>query len=95
MRREQITARDFCVIVDDFLAEPNALVEYACSHPSEFSHPNIGYPGVQIRVNDDAMAEIYRFVAGTALGQETPENRDKARSGRDIVRLLAEERSRS
>jgi hypothetical protein len=61
-RREQITARDFCVIVDDFLAEPRALVEYACAHPSEFSHPNIGYPGVQIRVNDDAMAEIYRFV---------------------------------
>lgn len=62
LRREQITARDFCVIVDDFLAEPNALVEYASSHPAEFSHPNMGYPGVQIRVNDDAMAEIYRFV---------------------------------
>jgi hypothetical protein len=62
LRREQITATDFCVIVDDFLAEPHALVEYACSHPSEFAHPNIGYPGVQIRVNDDAMAEIYRFV---------------------------------
>jgi len=40
-------------------------------------------------------AEIYRFVAGTALGQETPENRDKARTGRDVVRLLTEERSRS
>ncbi len=40
-------------------------------------------------------AEIYRFVAGTALGQETPENRDKARSGSDVVRLLARERSRS
>jgi hypothetical protein len=62
LRREQITARDFCVIVDDFLAAPASLVEYACSHPAEFSHPNIGYPGVQIRLNDDAMAEIYRFV---------------------------------
>ena len=40
-------------------------------------------------------ADIYLFVAGTALGKETPENRDKAREGKDIVRLLAQERSRS
>jgi len=39
-------------------------------------------------------ADIYRFVAGTALGKETPENRDKAREGKDVVRLLAQERSR-
>jgi 3-hydroxyisobutyrate dehydrogenase-like beta-hydroxyacid dehydrogenase len=39
-------------------------------------------------------AEIYRFVAGTALGQETPENRDQARTGAEVVRLLAEERGR-
>jgi hypothetical protein len=62
LRREQITARDHCVIVDDFLAEPQALVDYAARHPDEFSHPNLGYPGVQIRANDDAMAEIHRFV---------------------------------
>ena len=40
-------------------------------------------------------ADIYRFVAATALGKETPENRDKARGGKDVVRLLAQERSRS
>jgi Domain of unknown function (DUF1932) len=40
-------------------------------------------------------ANIYHFVASTALGKETPENRDKARKGKDIVRLLAQERSRS
>ncbi len=40
-------------------------------------------------------ADVYRFVAGTALGKETPENRDKARDGKDVVRLLAQERSRS
>ena len=39
-------------------------------------------------------ADIYRFVAGTALGKETPENRDKAREGKDVVQLLAQERSR-
>jgi 3-hydroxyisobutyrate dehydrogenase-like beta-hydroxyacid dehydrogenase len=36
-------------------------------------------------------AEIYRFVAATPLGQETPENRDKSRTGAEVVRLLAEE----
>jgi hypothetical protein len=39
-------------------------------------------------------ADIYRFVAGTALGKETPENRDQAREGKDVVQLLAQERSR-
>ena len=40
-------------------------------------------------------ADVYQFVAGTALGKETPENRDKSREGKDVVRLLGEERSRS
>ena len=38
-------------------------------------------------------ADIYLFVAGTALGKETPENRDRTRKGKDVVRLLAQERS--
>jgi 3-hydroxyisobutyrate dehydrogenase-like beta-hydroxyacid dehydrogenase len=40
-------------------------------------------------------ADIYRFVAGTALGKETPENRDKARKAKDVVQLLARERDQS
>jgi 3-hydroxyisobutyrate dehydrogenase-like beta-hydroxyacid dehydrogenase len=38
-------------------------------------------------------ADIYRFVAGTSLGNETPENRDKTRQGKEIVRSLAQEQS--
>ena len=30
-------------------------------------------------------ADIYRFVAGTSLGKDTPENRDKNRDGKDVV----------
>ncbi len=37
-------------------------------------------------------ADMYEFVAGTELGKETPENRDKSRGGQDVVRLLADER---
>ena len=38
-------------------------------------------------------ADVYRFVADTPLGKETPENRDKTRQGKDVVRLLAHIRS--
>jgi putative dehydrogenase len=38
-------------------------------------------------------ADIYEFVAATTLGKETPEsNRAAARSGEEVVRLLADER---
>ena len=46
--------------------------------------------GITPRVFQGA-ADIYAFVAATALGSETPENRDRTRSGRDIVRLLAQQ----
>jgi 3-hydroxyisobutyrate dehydrogenase-like beta-hydroxyacid dehydrogenase len=40
----------------------------------------------------DGAADMYTFVAGTALGRETPEGRDRSRKGNDVVRLLADER---
>jgi 3-hydroxyisobutyrate dehydrogenase-like beta-hydroxyacid dehydrogenase len=54
----------------------------------------LGQAGITPKVFEGA-AEIYEFVAATSLGNETPENRDKARSGKDVVRVLAEERGRS
>ncbi len=39
----------------------------------------------------EGAADIYRFVAGTKLGRETPEKRDRSRQGADVVRLLAKE----
>jgi 3-hydroxyisobutyrate dehydrogenase-like beta-hydroxyacid dehydrogenase len=54
----------------------------------------MGTAGITLKVFEGA-AEIYRFVAATPLGKETPENRDKARDGREVVRLLANEHRRS
>jgi 3-hydroxyisobutyrate dehydrogenase-like beta-hydroxyacid dehydrogenase len=54
----------------------------------------LGVAGITPKVFQGA-AEIYHFVADTALGKETPENRDKTRSGKDVVRLLAQQPSRS
>ena len=39
-------------------------------------------------------ADMYEFVAATALGKETPENRYKSRGGNDVVRLIADERAK-
>lgn len=54
----------------------------------------MGSAGITPKVFEGA-ADIYQFVAGTALGRETPENRDKSRTGEDVVRSLARERMRS
>lgn len=39
----------------------------------------------------EGAAEVYRFVAATALGRETPESRDQSRDGRAVVKALAGE----
>lgn len=54
----------------------------------------LGSAGITPKVFQGA-ADIYQFVAGTPLGKETPETRDKARTGKDVVRSLAQARSES
>ncbi len=52
----------------------------------------LGSAGITPKVFEGA-AEIYRFVAGTTLGKETPEqSRANERSGQAVVQSLAEER---
>ena len=45
-------------------------------------------------INTQRLEQVWRDVAGTLLGNETPENRDKTRKGEDVVRLLAGEQGR-
>lgn len=44
--------------------------------------------GITPKVFEGA-ADIYRFVASTPLGKETPETRDTSRTGRDVIGALA------
>ena len=63
IRREEISADQHCVIVDDFLQDPHGLVEFAAHHAGEFSDPQRGnYPGLLYRVDGDAMIDIYLFI---------------------------------
>jgi 3-hydroxyisobutyrate dehydrogenase-like beta-hydroxyacid dehydrogenase len=55
----------------------------------------LGSAGITPKVFQGA-ADIYKFVASTALGKETPEQvRDNERSGKAVVQMLAKERSSS
>ena len=51
----------------------------------------LGSAGITPKVFEGA-ADIYRFVAATPLGKETPESRDKDRSGKAVVEELAAQR---
>lgn len=62
IRRQPITADEACVIVDNFLQNPDEIVEFACRHAGEFSMPERGYPGLLLDIKDDAMTEVYRFI---------------------------------
>jgi 3-hydroxyisobutyrate dehydrogenase-like beta-hydroxyacid dehydrogenase len=37
-------------------------------------------------------ADMFEMIAATALGKETPENRDKSRTGKDVIEQLAADR---
>ncbi len=63
IRREKITEDHDCVIVDDFLQDPHEIVDFAADHAGEFSMPEqLGYPGLLLDLEDDAMTDIYRFI---------------------------------
>lgn len=62
IRVHQISGENYCVIIDDFLRDPEAIVEFAGAKAEEFELQDIGYPGVLYDVNRDAMGEVQRFI---------------------------------
>ena len=62
LQRKQISGDAFCIVVDDFLMDPDALLEFASQKSGDFSNSNANYPGVQLRISNEAIDDIYRFV---------------------------------
>ncbi len=63
VRRETISEDHYCVIIDDFLQDPHELVEFAAHHAGDFSMPEkLGYPGLLLGLEYNAMTDIYRFI---------------------------------
>ena len=75
IRREAISEDRYCVVIDDFLQDPDALVEFAAHHAGDFSVPESQYPGLLYRIDDIAMTDVYRFIR-TKMTKNFPFLRD-------------------
>jgi len=53
------------VIVDDFLRDPRALVDFARNNAADFSIPENSYPGLLLDVDEQSMVDINRFIRST------------------------------
>ncbi len=62
MRVQPITDQDVCVVVDNFLKNPESLVEFATGNAAAFEPQAIGYPGILYDVPNSAMDAINRFI---------------------------------
>ena len=62
IRRQRIADDVFCVIVDDFLEDPQALVEFSAENADRFSIPERSYPGMMLRLDTDALMDFDRFI---------------------------------
>ena len=58
-----------CIIIDDFLREPHALVEYAARNADAFSTPERSYPGLLYNIDNNAMKDIIRFIRSSMSKQ--------------------------
>ena len=62
IQREQISETDFCVVVDDFLKDPQALIDYAAENPDKFDEPELAYPGLMMDLDPGVLRDFTRFV---------------------------------
>ncbi len=51
-----------CVFIDQFLLNPQDLVDYASTHADEFIAPERAYPGVVLPVDNEWAATLNRFI---------------------------------
>jgi hypothetical protein len=58
----RINDQHHCVVIDDFLLNPEVAVDYACRHHGGFIPQERAYPGKVLPVTNDFMSEVNRFV---------------------------------
>lgn len=62
IRRQAIAENAFCIIVDDFLEDPEALIDFAAENNNQFSIPERSYPGMMMRLDSIALLDFERFI---------------------------------
>jgi hypothetical protein len=58
----QVTDNQTCVVIDDFLQNPQDLVEYATTHAKEFILLERAYPGLVLPVDNGRLGNMNRFI---------------------------------
>lgn len=62
IREQRIGDDAHCAIVDDFLADPDALIDLAVTRADHFQAPAIGYPGLMLNLEPELLRDFDRFV---------------------------------
>jgi len=57
-----VTEQHACVVVDDFLLNPDEVVAYASARAADFTMPDRAYPGAVLPVANSLMAPLNRFI---------------------------------
>ena len=58
----EVSEKNYCALVDDFLLNPQELVDYACAKSEEFVMLERAYPGVVLPVNNSLVDTLNRFI---------------------------------
>jgi len=62
IQASRINDAHLCVVIDDFLLNPDRAVAYASAHNDEFEMPERAYPGFVLPVDNVFMKTINRFI---------------------------------
>jgi hypothetical protein len=62
IRSQQVDGEDYCVVVDDFLQQPESIVEFALNHQDAFERQAHGYPGLLCDLPEAPTVDIARFI---------------------------------
>ncbi len=60
--QQAISRQQYCAVIDDFLENPEAVIDHAIAAAGEFAIPERSYPGLVLDVGASPMAGVYRFL---------------------------------
>lgn len=62
IHRIPIDNQHICIVVDNFLKNPQALIDFACSNVDHFYTTPAGYPGPVMNLHPGLLDEFHRFI---------------------------------
>ena len=58
----KVTDDQICVVIDDFLQNPQEVVDYACTRADQFVMPERAYPGLVLPVGNQFVNHLNQFI---------------------------------